>query len=59
MTKNERLIKWVESLDRESLNNITIQLVRRMIETEEIRMWDDTEVPYWDADGERLDGSNN
>lgn len=57
MSRDERLTEWIESLDIRTLRSIAFEVIDRMIDIEELRMWEDTKVPYWESDGERLDGS--
>ncbi len=61
MDKTKNLQKWIESLDREKLEEIAVEVIERLIETEEIHYGHTNEenlpsAPYWDANGERLDG---
>jgi len=55
--KEERLKEWVNDLSIEQLKRVCLETVDRLIDTEELRMWDDTKVPYWDSCGENVDGT--
>lgn len=61
MNKTQGLQNWIESLDREKLEEIAVEIIERLIETEEVCYGRTNEenlpsAPYWDASGERLDG---
>ena len=57
MNRQERLIKWIDTLDSEQKNRIILDLVSYAIDSEYVRFWDDSSVPYFDGDGETLDGT--
>lgn len=58
MDRTEKLEAWVKTLTRGTLESILVEVVDRMIDSEEICMYEDNKTPYWDASGERLDGSD-
>jgi len=57
MNRQERLIKWIDTLDSEQKNRIILDLVSYAINSEYVRFWDDSSVPHFDGDGETLDGT--
>lgn len=57
MNREDRLIKWIDTLDSDTKNRVILDLVSYAIDSEYIRFWDDSSVPYFDADGETLDGT--
>ena len=57
MNRQERLIKWIDTLDNEQKNRIILDLVSYAIDSDYVRFWDDSSVPYFDGDGETLDGT--
>lgn len=57
MNRQERLIKWIGTIDNEQKNRIILDLVSYAIASEYVRFWDDGSVPYFDGDGETLDGT--
>ena len=57
-SKEERLNDWLDTLSREKLIKVAKDCVEELVLAETVRFWDDTEIPYWDANGENLDGSD-
>jgi len=57
MTKEERLKAWIDSLDPEKVKNIAMECILELILIDTLCFYDDTKVPFWDATGDRLDGS--
>lgn len=57
MNRQERLIKWIDTLDSETKNRVILDLVSYAIDSEYVRFWDDSSVPYFESDGETLDGT--
>lgn len=57
MNRQERLIKWIGTIDNEQKNRIILDLVSYAIDSDYVRFWDDSSVPYFDGDGETLDGT--
>ena len=57
MNRTEKLEAWVKTLTRGTLETILVEVVERMIETEDVCMGENSKSPYWDASGEQLDGS--
>lgn len=58
MTRRERLKNWIDGLDPEKIKEIAIECIDELIDTETIKFYDNTKVPYWDATGEAIDGSD-
>ncbi len=57
MNKQERLEKWIATLSEEQKNRILLDLTVFAIDSEYVNFYESTLVPYYDADGETLDGS--
>lgn len=57
MDRTERLKRWVESLPDAKKDELLVMCVGELIDSELFNMWDDTEIPFWDATGENIDGS--
>lgn len=55
--KRERLEQWINSLSKEQLGVILLDCVQELILSEVVCFYDTTKIPYWDASGDRLDGS--
>jgi len=55
MTRLERLQNWINKLDNEQKNRILLELVDFAIDTGYVNFWEDSEAPYFDATGDRLD----
>ena len=55
--KKDRLRHWFESLDQSKQVDIALECIEELVNTETVCFWQDTKVPYWDATGDRLDGS--
>jgi hypothetical protein len=57
MTRTERLQEWVETLNEEQLKKIVLELVDEAISSEYVNFYEESKVPYYDATGETLDGT--
>jgi len=57
-SKTERLQNWVDTLDIQTLKSLLVECVDELILAETVCFYDDTKVPYWDGNGENLDGSD-
>lgn len=55
MTRLERLQNWNNALDEEQKNRILLEMVNYAIDSEYVNFYDDSDAPYFDATGERLD----
>ena len=55
MNRQERLQKWINTLDNEQKNRILLEIVDYAIDSEYVNFWEDSEAPYFDATGDRLD----
>lgn len=57
MNRTERLKVWVETLNKEQLKNIVLELTDFAIDSEYVNFYEESKVPYWDASGDTLDGT--
>ena len=57
MTKTERLKEWVKTLNNEQKDSIILELTDFAIDAEYVKFYDDTKTPYFDGDGENIDGT--
>lgn len=57
MSQEERLKEWIDGLDPETIKKIAVECVSELILTESVNFYEDAKAPYWDASGDRLDGS--
>jgi hypothetical protein len=57
MRKIERLKEWIKTLNNEQKENIILQLTDFAIDAEYVKFYDNTKVPYFDGDGENIDGT--
>lgn len=57
MKRRERLRVWIESLDPSEIVDIAIECIDELIDAEIVVFYDGTKVPYWEGNGERLDGT--
>lgn len=55
--KRNQLRKWFENLEHSKQVDIALECIEELILTESVNFYDTTKVPYWDATGDRLDGS--
>lgn len=60
MSKRERIIDWAKSLTDEQKMFALVNAVDRMIEMEELDMWDEDDEdghnsPFWTGSGEKLE----
>ena len=54
--KRAKIIEWVETLEIEQLKRVSVNLVQRLIETDDVHFPADADRPYWESCGESLDG---
>lgn len=54
--KKDELRLWFENLEQSKQIDIALECIEELIITETINYYEDTKVPYWDVNGERLDG---
>lgn len=52
----ERLENWIESLSNELIKSTLLQCVDDLIDSGDIKFYDNSPAPYWDSDGEYVDG---
>ena len=57
-TRRERLREWLDTVPSETIKAIALECIDNLIDFEYIGFYEDTEVPYWDNTGDRLDGSH-
>lgn len=57
MTKRERLKDWIKTLNEEQKDKVILELTDFAIDAEYVKFYDDTKVPYFDGDGENIDGT--
>jgi hypothetical protein len=57
MTKTERLKEWIKTLNNEQKDNVILELTEFAIDAEYVKFYDDTKVPYFDGNGENIDGT--
>ena len=55
MNKRERLISWIKTLDRETIDKVLLNCIEELIMSEVVCFYETTDVPYYDTTGERLD----
>ncbi len=58
MKRIERLNQWVETLDSETIKKILVECVDNLIDFEYVKFYEDNKSPFWDGNGERLDGKD-
>lgn len=51
-----KLNEWANSLTIEELRKTVLDLVEHNLMTEDIKFYEDNDAPYWDTNGERIDG---
>jgi hypothetical protein len=56
--ERDRLRNWFEGLERADQIDIALECIEELIFTETVKFYSTTKVPYWDASGDRLDGSD-
>lgn len=52
-----RLRNWFGSLLPSQQTDIALECIEELILAESINFYEDSEAPYWDTTGDRLDGS--
>lgn len=57
MTKTERLSEWIKTLSTDQKDTILLELTHFAIDAEYVGFYEDCKSPYYDASGERLDGT--
>jgi hypothetical protein len=57
MSRRERLKIWIETLEIDQIKDLLVECVDELIDAQIINFYTDTKVPYWDGNGERLDGT--
>lgn len=45
---------WVTTLTEDQVRTSAVHLIERLIETEDVRFWKDSDAPYWESCGDRL-----
>ena len=55
--KKDQLRHWFERLEQSKQIDIALECIEELIRTESINFYEDAKVPYWDVNGDRLDGS--
>lgn len=55
MSRDERLMTWITTLDREQLRSALFDCVDRLIDTEEVSFYELSKCPYWACSGDRLE----
>ncbi len=57
-TKNisTRLKEWINTLSEEQMKKIIFETVEYCIDSECVNFYESNKAPYWDGNGERLDG---
>lgn len=51
---DKKLQEYLKTLSVDRLLKISHEIITRMIETEEINYYEDSEAPYWDCTGQAL-----
>lgn len=57
MSKRERLKEWIKTLNEKQKENVILELTEFAIDAEYVKFYEDTKVPYFDGDGENIDGT--
>ena len=56
MKRLERLKLWVDTLTPEQTKTLLVECVDNLIDFEYVNFRETSKAPYWDGNGERLDG---
>ncbi len=56
-TRWDRLTEWSKTLSEEQMRMLVVELTDYAIDSEYVNFYDDTKVPYWDGNGEHIDGT--
>lgn len=56
MKRLERLKLWVDTLTPEQTKALLVECVDNLIDFEYVNFYETSKAPYWDGNGERLDG---
>lgn len=54
----QRLNNWSESLTGEELKKLLVECIDSLIDSEDIKFYDDSIAPYWTGNGEYIDGKD-
>ncbi len=54
----EKLSLWIETLSTEQLKKALLDCVSELIMTESVWLSDYRNIPYWDATGDNVDGTD-
>lgn len=57
MSRVERLKEWIKTLNDEQKESVILELTIFAIDGEFVCFYDDTKVPYYDGNGENIDGT--
>lgn len=57
MKRIERLKNWVDTLEPQMVKDLLVECVDNLVDFEYINFYEDSKSPYWDGNGERLDGT--
>jgi hypothetical protein len=55
--RRERLNEWIKTLNNEQKDHIILELTDFAIDAEYVNFYDNTKVPYYDGDGDNIDGT--
>jgi len=55
--QRQRIRAWLEGLGRDKLVEVAAECVEELILAETVHFYTNNTAPYWDATGDRLDGS--
>jgi hypothetical protein len=55
--REDRLKEWAKTLSPDTMRELLVELTDFAIDSEYVCFWDDTKIPYWDGNGENIDGS--
>lgn len=53
----DRLKEWVKTLSIDQKDKIILELTSFAINAEYVKFYDDSKTPFYDGDGENLDGT--
>lgn len=57
MKRVDRLKEWINTLPEDKVKEIAVICIDGMIDSDYIHFPEGYKVPYWDNDGENIDGS--
>lgn len=55
--KRDKLRWWFENLDQSKQVDIALECIEELIIGQSVCFYETTKVPYWECNGESLDGS--